>query len=183
MFIQPAASTKRSPSLQAFVLPKKAVYERLRHLGPPVSPAFAPSELRMRTTTLQILRDTFDGNKAAVQLAQMNSASLRECGTHFICLSLVHYPHAPQVPGAHGIITPSGLRDDGLHLFEDEEGSNGKTLKLITGIGVNKWLYTGEYKLEEAEPLSPAEWRSLAGGVSQKPIMTSCVYSTYIIRH
>ncbi|THH05488.1 hypothetical protein EW145_g4760 [Phellinidium pouzarii] len=157
--VNPAASTKLRPILQTLILKKEAIYERLQHLGHPVFPVFVSSELKKHTTTRKILQDTFQGNEA-MQITQTNSASWREYGTHFICLSLVFHPHAPQVPGAHGIITPSGSRDDGLHLFENEEGGYGRTLKLIVGIGINRWLYTGEYKLEEAEPLSRAQWRA-----------------------
>ncbi|KAH8115781.1 hypothetical protein DFH11DRAFT_1304899 [Phellopilus nigrolimitatus] len=143
---------------EAIRLPEDTVYARLCHLGDPVYRVTAPEALTRRTTTREFLSSTFGGNKYAF-VQRLNPTHKAKHGySHFLCPNLNTDPHAPQVPGAHGLLFRSEEDDD--LLMEDGE-RNQKPHKVIAGLGPNLWLYTGDYELQESESLAPEQWGAL----------------------
>ncbi|KAI0051472.1 hypothetical protein FA95DRAFT_1554566 [Auriscalpium vulgare] len=66
----------------------------------------------------------------------------------FMCITVELHPHAPLRPGHAG-----------LWLSQEPGRSRSMgTVRLLVGLAPKKWIYAGQYKLTEVEPLSPEEW-------------------------
>lgn len=137
-----------------------SIYNRLRMLG---SPRFAlpdriPSALLSATTTRKELTAQFGGSSYTLLQKIAPERTAVHGYKRFLCPMLEMNPHAPQVPGAHGLMFRSGDDDD---VFGGE-GGGGKVGSrkeiVLVGIGGGKWLYMGEYELQKSDSLSTQEY-------------------------
>ncbi|KAH8115783.1 hypothetical protein DFH11DRAFT_1304953 [Phellopilus nigrolimitatus] len=150
-------------------LPADAIFDRLRYLDNPTYPVTAPPRLTEYVSTRKHISNTFGGNQYNF-ISRPDASKAEEHGyTHFLFPNLNMNPHAPQFPGAHGLLFRSGMDDE---MFAQEEGKNalgkGEPHKVIVCLGTKHYIYVGDYEFERPEPLSIAQWEALPENVRKK---------------
>ncbi|KAH8115782.1 hypothetical protein DFH11DRAFT_1507167 [Phellopilus nigrolimitatus] len=135
----------------------------------PVYPVPAAAELTGHTTTREFLSKAFGGNKNAFVQRLNPSHKAKHGYSHFLCPNLNTNPHAPQVPGAHGLIFRS---ENDYGVLAKDSKRNRKPHKVISGLGPNMWLYTGDYELQESGFLTPEQWGALPKKAREKWAMS-----------
>lgn len=149
---------------EAVKISDHAVYTRLKHLKGPVFPVDSgiPKALTEKTVSRTDLSAKFGGNPRTLVHRPKDSRVLEHGYTHFLCPMLSLDPHAPQVPGAHGLLLRSGSGDSD-DLFKKNRAQRHK---VIVGLAPKDWQYMGEYEMRKSEPLSGAEWWEAPRAVS-----------------
>lgn len=151
-------------SEEVVMISDSAVYSRLKHLKNPVFPVDSriPTALKEKTVTRPKISAKFGGNAHTLVHRPSDSRVDQHGYTHFLCPILSSDPHAPQFPGAHGLLLRSGSGEFDELFLEN----SARRHKVIVGLARNSWMYMGEYEMTKSKPLSIAEWMDVPRAVS-----------------
>lgn len=141
-----------------------AVYSRLKHLKDPVFPVDSriPTALKEKTVMRTEISAKFGGNAHTLVHRPRDSRVDQHGYTHFLCPMLSSDPHAPQFPGAHGLLLRSSSGECNELFLEN----SARRHKVIVGLAPITWMYMGEYEMTRSKPLTIAEWMDVPRAVS-----------------
>ena len=116
-FLQPDIKVKIKGN--AIRLSDDTIYSRLRVLGSPrfTIPDNLDARLLSATTTRKELATNFGGSPFTLLQRISADRTARHGYKQFLCPMLEMNPHAPQVPGAHGLMFRSGDDDDKYMIY------------------------------------------------------------------
>lgn len=149
---------------EVVMISDSAVYSRLKHLKDPVFPVDSriPTALKEKTVMRTEISAKFGGNAHTLVHRPRDSRVDQHGYTHFLCPMLSSDPHAPQFPGAHGLL----LRSSSGECNELFLKNSARRHKVIVGLAPINWMYMGEYEMTRSKPLTIAEWMDVPRAVS-----------------
>ncbi|KAJ8519173.1 hypothetical protein ONZ45_g3838 [Pleurotus djamor] len=136
-----------------------SVTSRLKAISEEIFPVTLDPSIRDVAVSRNFMKDHYGGSTQSTY-PTIGEAFLAKHGMNdFMYPKLEFNPHAPQSPGAPGLL----YRPLPAPAYEWE-----KIQRLFIGLAANQWLYVGQFKLTPAPDLSKEEWLAQDGQFRKK---------------
>ncbi|KAJ7165581.1 hypothetical protein C8R43DRAFT_213788 [Mycena crocata] len=160
------------------------IRERLQNIGYEPRPIDLDKAILDVTTRRDFMSKEYGGNPQETYPTIAEHFVEKTSLAYFMYLNLLHNPHAPEVPGAPGLLFDALCKHEWEDRVKAEEEKEKKEKKkgitkvtkkqevegeiLFSRLASATWQYQGQYALGPAPPLTIAEWKQQPPQVRKK---------------